>query len=268
MKKKILLLDESLTVQKVVSLTLDKSKYHLAFAKSRSEAVPLITEHAPDLILVSDQVADISVPSFPKELETWLGRSHEIPPIILITGQDIREVRHYSGVLKKPFSPQALQAVVKKYTDTGVSEVGQHDEEFEDQRLQKIFNDTFNDEANLVRETFEHEIDNAETTQVGIPAAPRAREGGIWGQNPTPPPRPQAPPRSKGPIMGAEDSMAYKAVLEREVEGKLGGRDLDQIVDKILNKLVPPIVERLVQERLDRLMKDQDNYQELKPPST
>jgi len=280
MKKRILLIDGSLTVQKVVSLTLDKGRYHVVYAKSRVEAVQQINEATPDVILVSDQVTDITIPSFPKELETWLGRTHEIPPIVLITAQDIKEIRHYAGVLKKPFSPQALQALVQKFTleNPTASGLGAPEEDFEDQRLQKIFNDTFNDEANLVRATFENEIEQEDVTQVGIstqrPSTHSTDSGSLWAA-PAPAPRPAAPPArpaparpAKAPVMGAEDSMAYKAVLEREVEGKLSGRDLDEMVDKLLNKLVPPIVERLVQERLDKLMKEQDDYQELKPTAS
>ena len=70
MKKKILLIDESLTVQKVVALTLDKAKYQLSFAKSRPEVMKLVLENPPDLILLSDQMSDMSVGNFPKEMET------------------------------------------------------------------------------------------------------------------------------------------------------------------------------------------------------
>lgn len=275
MKKRILLIDESLTVQKVVSLTLDKNKYQVNYAKTRNEAVSQITENTPDLILVSDQVSDLTIPSFPKELETWLGRTHEIPPILLITAQDIKEVRHYAGVLRKPFSPQALQAAVAKYAmeSKAPGGLGAPNEDFEDQRLQKIFNETFNDEANLVRATFENEIEESDVTQVGIPMPMRqaVKESGndLWSSPqtlpPSPPPAARPAQRPKAPVMGAEDSMAYKAVLEREVETKLGGRDLDEMVDKILNRLVPPLVEKLVQERLDKLMKEQEDYLELKP---
>jgi hypothetical protein len=33
----------------------------------------------------------------------------------------------------------------------------------------------------------------------------------------------------------------------------------------VLGKLLPPIVEKLVQDRLDRLMKEQESFVELKP---
>jgi hypothetical protein len=53
--------------------------------------------------------------------------------------------------------------------------------------------------------------------------------------------------------------------LEEELSEKLGEQDLTAIVDRLLSKIVPPIVERLVQERLDQLLKAQEDFVELKP---
>ncbi len=323
MKKRVLLIDESLTVQKVVALTLDRNRYSVLYAKSRGEAMKEILQSPPDLILASDQVADISVSSFPKEVESWVGRERRMPPIVLITGQDLKEARHYKGVLRKPFSPQALQAVVVEHT-RGVEEApaaergtaSGHEED--DHRLQKIFNDTFADEAKLTRETFENESEDDERTLLTIPAPPPPRgaarpvpkkvepkeEDDVWAEEePESPPPPVAakgkPGRTPPPpppetaaelwgahqkgnsaagasgataikeppaeIMGAEDSVAYKAVLEKQVESHLREQDLDEVVDRLLKKIVPPIVEKLVQERLDRLLKEQENFVELKP---
>lgn len=314
MKKRILLIDESLTVQKVVALTLDRSRYAVSYARSRAEAMKLVMDSPPDLVLVSDQVTDITIASFPKEVEAWMGRGMAIPPIVLISGQDIREARHYVAVLKKPFSPQVLQALINRYTTqeqhvapASEKETGRATpDDFEDQRLQKIFNDTFADESKLVNETFmaerHEEGDEAERTlmDVRVPmhssAYPDSRSEAHGGRElkeswevepaarvppPPPPPRPaqrmatpadlwaaaaHAPkPKASSDVLGAEDSMVYKAAIESHVENKLESQDLEQVVDKVLSKIIPPIVERLVQERLDRLLKEQEQFVELKP---
>ena len=88
MKKRILLVDESLTVQKVVSLTLDKQRYAVLYARSRAEVMKMIVESPPELVLVSDQVSDIHWQSFPKEVEAWLGREHELPRIIFAAASE------------------------------------------------------------------------------------------------------------------------------------------------------------------------------------
>ncbi len=304
MRKRVLLIDESLTVQKVVALTLDKSKFSILYAKTRAEAMRLVIENAPQLILVSDQVTDINVGAFPKEVEVWLNRRAAVPPLILITAQDIKDVRHYAAVLKKPFSPQILQKLVAEKAALGeVSDApkaspppsNSNPEDYEDQRLQKIFNEAFSDESRLVRETFENEPTSSYSLAPEAPTAPPPQNSKPqW----TPPLRPSAPQNSEparavpvppaapnfpvedaplwgrkemqagqsapSEIMSTSDSHAYKATLENKVEHKMGEADLQAVVEKVLEKMLPPIVEKLVQARLDALMKDQEQFLELK----
>ena len=65
-------------------------------------------------------------------------------------------------------------------------------------------------------------------------------------------------------VLGAGDSLAYKAALESRVAQALSGDVLDAVVERVLNRLLPPIVERLVEERLDRLLKEQEHFLDLK----
>lgn len=281
MKKRVLLIDESLTVQKVVSLTLDKQRYQVTFAKSRSEAMKLIVEHPPELILVSDQVSDINASSFPKELETWLGGVRDIAPVILITGSDIKEQKHYAAVLRKPFLPAVLQETVDRNIRATPAERPSAEsaspDEFEDQRLQKIFNDTFADEAQLVKETFRaesSEFQDDEPTKTGAhrkdAVRNNARAASLWDADATDEKR--APSVNDDSLWDDEEVVTPKAaresspaVSEKELERSLKATDLDQVVDRLLSRIVPPIVERLVQERLDKLMKEQEQFVELKP---
>lgn len=247
MKRHILLIDDSLTVQKVVALTLDKNKYDVHYAKSRTEAIKGVIEKTPDVILLSDSFQDIHWQSFPKEVEAWLSRNYDLPSIVLITTQDIGEAKHYSGVLRKPFTPQVLQSLIAAFAPTAdendkptqLISGGVADSEDSDRRMQKAFNDTFASEAKLTERTFQMQEEEETMKQSG---------GDLWSASPAP----------SSPVLGANDSMAYKASLENKVERDLESKDLDAIVDKVLSKMVPPIVERLVQERLDQLMREQE----------
>jgi len=242
MKKKILLIDESLTVQKVVTLTLDKAHYVVSFAKSRAEAMKLILEGPPDLIMVSDQVADLSYQAFPKEVEAWLGKDMSCPPMILITGRDIREQRHYGGILRKPFAPQALNAIVSEYL-----KIPSAKEEHEEQRLQKRFDETFSDESKLVRETFKQEVEADEPTLANISVTK---------------------PKGVSPATQEVNEDLWRAptpVRWTEAEEKIKTSSVEAMIEKALAKMVPAIVERMVQERLDKLLKDQEQFFELKP---
>lgn len=277
MKKRILLLDESLTVQKVVALTLDRERFTITNVKTRSEAMKLVLESPPDLILVSDQVAGISASAFPKEVETWAGRDRKVPPLILITNQDAKEQRGYRQVLKKPFAPQALQSIVTEVLSDSDAEPSYTDSnDTEDSQMLKVFSETFSDEAQLVDETFKMEVDEAEETVLSIPVASKSpakstpRRTGpppvenvaeLWG-------RASDSDEKTGEVvqvLGAEDSMAYKAQLEQEVRHQLEGYDLEDVVNRLLERMVPPIVERLAQARLDQLLKETEGFVELKP---
>lgn len=266
MKKKILLIDESLTVQKVVALTLDKNRYALTFAKSRAEVTKLLLENPPDLILLSDQVGEFNAASFPKEMETWLGGVREAAPVILITAQDIKEQRHYAGVLRKPFSPQALQDLVQEWVKPETDSAG----DLEDERLQKIFNDTFADESTLVRETFRAEVEAEEPTgfkEVRGRGATDPMSTSLWEINP---PTPKGAAESDGWSKRTTAEVAKSSpkgsehVSDADLEKFLSSQRIDEVVDRVLSRVVPPIVEKLVNERLDKLLKEQEQFLELK----
>lgn len=276
MKKNVLLIDESLTVQKVVALTLDRAKYTVQNAKSRSEAMKVILDTPPDLILVSDQVASVNASSFPGEVESWVGKDREVPPIVLITSQEITEFGRYRSVLKKPFAPQALQTLVMQLAPSDIEGGHSHasassGEPEAEGRLQKIFHENFNDEADLVRQTFQNEYDSEEKTSLNIPTqgkGPRKPESAaeLWGV--ADPKKHIAENSDSGEgleVMGAEDSMAYKASLESQIDRFLRSQNLDELVVRIVEKMVPPIVERVARDRIDRLLKEDGDFVDLKP---
>lgn len=270
MRQKILLLDDSVTVQKVVSLSLDKNRFQLLIARNRTEASRFIVDENPEIILVSDQVSDVEASTFPKEVETWLGRTHNIPPMVLITADNLNEAKHYKAVLKKPFTPQTLTALIHihaEQTPTVLPEVtwdkpkAMHNfaDDFEDQKLQKVFNDTFSEESRLVEETFQE----PEETILMTPSQQKeVKKSSLWSTEPTKKEHPVT--QEASPVMTSGDSVAYKAKLDSEVENRLGKENLQEVVDRVLQRMLPPIVEKLVTERLDKLLAEQDKAMDIK----
>jgi CheY-like chemotaxis protein len=171
MKKRILLIDESLTVQKVVALTLDKGSYQVLYARNRQEVIRTVVDQPVDLILLSENAPGLAWSSFPKELESWLGTTTGIPPVVLISGHEMKEAKHFIAVLKKPFSPQSLQYTVENLLgdpqDTEATLDKERTQMSCEDVLQSTFNRKFSDEQELVRQTFEEEIgENLEPQQV------------------------------------------------------------------------------------------------------
>ncbi len=264
MKKKILLLDESITVQKVVSLTLDKNLYEVLCAKSITETKMTLQQSPPDLVLVSDQTNGVRPADFPNEVASWV-RPASSPALALITTSDITEMRGYAGVLKKPFSPHALQALVAEKTaeKRNLSAAEAHKElqesvnEFESQRFETLFNSKFADESQLVRETFGSQT---QATQKQPPQTPSAHLRPV-PQAPQPPPvpnlwapTPNPPPPSQKALWGTESATPARYPTGAQPAAFVEPAELEARINHILNEIVPPIVERLVRERLDALL--------------
>lgn len=253
MKRKILLADDSLTVQKVISLTLDKAQYELIFARNRKEVLKAVASEAPELILISDTLTDLQWQSFPKELEAWLGRGASVPALILVCARDISEAKHYAAVLRKPFSPQELQMLVANHLPTLDIGGGTSPDS-----LQGLFNQNFSDESALVDATLENlwETPMAPMREQTAPPKPES-VGELWGASVSTGQHRETVSSNSG-ILDASDSLAYKATLENQVQGQLEGRDLEMVVERVLDRMLPPIVERLVNERLEKLLREQE----------
>jgi CheY-like chemotaxis protein len=246
--KKILLIDSSVTVQKVVSLTLDKTQFDLRFAKNRTEAMQNLFEFKPQLVFVSDQMQDISAQTFPKEAEVWLSQKGIaiLPPMVMISSQENAQPKNYTAVLKKPFTPQALQVLI-------ADQLRAKESSFNETHNQ--FNETFNDEAAMMSETFQvpSEPEKPEDTWVGPePVASSAQlpsNSSLWNQQTTEPPR-------------AKENVKVEHL---KVEQDLKTNELQKVVENTLNKILPAIVEKMVKERLDSLLKEQETFLEIKP---
>jgi len=293
METKVLLIDDSVTVQKVVALTLDKSAFDLNYAKSRNEVIRVIKERCPDVVLLSDHLTDIQASSFPKELEAILGPTFALPSFILITTGEPKPMRHYAGVLKKPFVPAELQKIVKEVSqrhrgvedfgnDRGLKHLGEMSpppKQDNDRELEQVFNHAFADEGKLVEETFRGGSaplpEGEDAWGRAVPATSKQHLVSVeelWHEKPSSfsPSKPQNASQdlwtsgrvveleSDADLLGSDESMAYKATLENKVEEKLLGQDLERIVGQVLERVIPPIVERLVKQRLEELLASEE----------
>jgi twitching motility two-component system response regulator PilG len=116
---RVLIVDDSPTIRKLVSMTLGKHGYEVDSAADGMEALARINDHAPDLILL-----DITMPRMDgyQLCRTIKGNdSIDHIPIVMLTGKDgfMDKVRGRmvgsEAYLTKPFNPDELVRMVRQY---------------------------------------------------------------------------------------------------------------------------------------------------------
>lgn len=279
MKTKILLLDGGVTVQKIVALSLDKNDYATYFATNKEEGKRIILSEKPDLVLVSDRLQGLEWSSFPKEVETWLSREEALPAMVLLASGQVENAKHYQDTLMKPFTPHDLQAMLKRVFSSStpsesLNEVNQLFEESAEESLTASHislveenqaplksSETRNQLENLWQESGETESRPARVQNSS--SSPVESISDLWGVG-SPSNLSHSHPEeslsedTSEELLSTEESVAYKSLLENQVQQKLEAQNLNEMVEKVLARLLPPLVERLVQERLDQLMAEQE----------
>jgi CheY-like chemotaxis protein/Tfp pilus assembly protein PilF len=117
--RKILIVDDSATVRKLISSKLEKSGHEVVTAVDGVDALEKIKEFTPDLILL-----DIMMPQLDGYQVCKLIRTNESTkdvPIVMISGKDgfFDKVRGRmagtTGYITKPFGPETLMRTVETY---------------------------------------------------------------------------------------------------------------------------------------------------------
>src|SRR6476620_7865064 len=118
MPKKILLADDSITIQKVVELTFSDGDYEVTAVNNGAKAIQKLTEMRPDIIL-----SDIIMPEKNGYEVCEFVKSHpeyRNIPVVLLTGTfepfdpDRADKAGCDAVVTKPFESQSLIAKVEE----------------------------------------------------------------------------------------------------------------------------------------------------------
>jgi|SRR5689334_123428 len=138
MDKKILIIDDSPVVLKVLDMTLSAYGYAPFTARSGQEGIAIVRRERPDLILLDInfrpdaslvQRGGSALDGF--SILDWLSRMQEARdvPIIIITGGDPLEYQKRGlgtavvAILQKPIEPDSLVALVRQTLGENVAEV-------------------------------------------------------------------------------------------------------------------------------------------------
>jgi CheY-like chemotaxis protein len=123
--KKLLVADDSLTIQRVIKMMLQSLGYEIMIVSNGREAVEQISLFRPDAVLI-----DVSLPEMDAFAVKRWANSHEDTRhirFILISSEyepvdeAMAEELRFDGRLKKPFAPDLLRALISKVTQSGSS---------------------------------------------------------------------------------------------------------------------------------------------------
>lgn len=118
--KKIMVIDDSVVIQKMVEIALENHPYQLTTAMKGDEAIKLVKETKPQLILLDIMLPDMSGLDVMKAVKA-LGASYQSIPIIILSGKDSPQDKDTAisnganDFLTKPFHDEDLIAKVKEY---------------------------------------------------------------------------------------------------------------------------------------------------------
>lgn len=122
-KKKILVVEDSSTTRKVISITLGQKGYDIIEARDGLEALSRLNEESPDLILL-----DIILPKMDGYKILAIIKDNDLfrnIPVIMLTSKDSM-ISKWKGkragataYLTKPFKPEILVKTIEKYLNNG-----------------------------------------------------------------------------------------------------------------------------------------------------
>jgi len=118
--KKILIVDDQPDIRELIEVTLDMGSYELLLAGSGPEALKMVNENIPDLILLDVMMAEGDIDGFAvcKEIKSSPKTKHII--VIMVTAKGQNEDKKEGlkagadGYFVKPFSPLDLIRRIEK----------------------------------------------------------------------------------------------------------------------------------------------------------
>jgi len=124
MNKRVLILDDSRTIRTSVKYTLEKSGYEILLAENGVEGLKVLNDNSgmsdrPKMIITDINMPKMNGIEFIKEVKK--DRQFKFIPILVLTTESQAEMKNKgkeagaAGWLVKPFSPEQLTGVVKRF---------------------------------------------------------------------------------------------------------------------------------------------------------
>ena len=116
-RKRVLIVDSSEDVRKMLSETLDEAGYEVAEASNGKDALTEISETPADMIISDLDIPGLNGLDLIQEIRSR--KENRFVPIIMLTVEDTEKLRvkgraaGISGWLVKPFKPENVLTIVK-----------------------------------------------------------------------------------------------------------------------------------------------------------
>lgn len=114
--KKILIVDDDLNDLETMKMVLEKEKYDVKTADNGADALDLIRNDRPDLILIDIKMPTLSGYDLLRLLRERLNHHVKIAYVSIVLKSDV-DLTDIEGFIQKPFMPAGLTKEVKKILD-------------------------------------------------------------------------------------------------------------------------------------------------------
>lgn len=175
MSKRVIVADDSLTIQKVVKISLQNHDFQLVEAKSLAELDAEISSKA-DLLLY-----DIGLTEDLSKFESILKKNGDLPVLVMLGAFDSYEksdsITNHLDIISKPFESQKLIAKIESLLNN--SELSSEDKDFQDEEFSG-WGVSSNAESDVVDDD-QAEQEDVETSSPSLPNKPLENELKGWG---------------------------------------------------------------------------------------
>ena len=268
MPKTLLLVDDSVTIQRVIELTFAHEDVRVVSISDGRRAVQGMDSEWPDIVLVDVEVPEMDGYAVASYVKTS-SRLKQVPVLILAgafepVDQDRANSIGCEGVLVKPFEPQQLVARVKELLSAPPPASGGSRRADSDAATVKPFPAAVsgrpaddNGSAAPLRLNYAAAAADAGQEVLEPPTRP-VWEGGAMSGAPKPEP-PPAPPQKVSLVN------AFSALLAAEQSGpapaaaggQISDASIEDAVRRVLSRMTDDLVRRIVVETAERLIKEE-----------
>jgi len=132
MKKKVLLIDDSMTIHRVIDLSVDEEKYEVEKVFSAEDAEGKIKSFNPDIVLLDNKLEGIKLNEYVSRLKSEAGAS-----VILLVGafdhfnESNLSATNADDFIVKPFNSSLLEEKLEKFGQAVATEVKASESELE-----------------------------------------------------------------------------------------------------------------------------------------